>query len=53
MRFKWGEFFKIAGAFIFIGSGVAVVGNSEGNLIQMIIGFALGAIGIAILAATY
>ena len=51
MRFKWGEFFKIAGAFI--GSGVAVVGNSEGNLIQMIIGFALGAIGIAILAATY
>ena len=51
MGFDWKEFFRTVLGIFLIGVGVAVGGNSNGKLLQLILGFALVAVGIGILVS--
>lgn len=47
----WGEFLRIAGGVFLLGIGVTTVGGSAGKLWLLVLGFALIAGGIAIIAS--
>ncbi len=47
--FDWSEFLRIAGAVFLLGMGVTAVSISGGRLFHLIFGFALAAVGVALL----
>lgn len=50
-KFNWEEFWRIAAAIFLLGMGVTAVAISEGRLIHLVIGFALAAVGVALLVS--